>query len=298
MSLVVVGSAGLDDVQTPHGSVQGAVGGSAVYFSLAASLFAPVKIAANIGADYPEGIWRLLAGRGADVSGVRRFPDQPSFRWGGRYQGDMSAAETLHTDLNVLALEPEPPESYRQPALLFLANMGPEVQRRVLERLAPRQVFVDTMNLWIRTQRPALLELLGRVDGLVLNDGEARMLTGEDNLIRAGGALLHLGPRLAVVKKGEHGAFLFHRSFHCALPAYPTSRVLDPTGAGDSFAGGMLGHLAAVGDLEPATLRRAMAYGTVLASFTVEEFSTQALESLDRAAVERRLQELLEFVRL
>ncbi|TAH38478.1 MAG: sugar kinase [Planctomycetota bacterium] len=298
MSLVVVGSAGIDTVETPSGRVHDVVGGSAVYFALAASLFGPVKVAANIGADYPEAVWEVLRRRGADLGGVRRYADHASFRWSGRYRGDMNAAETLRTDLNVLALPPEPPASYGGARFVFLANMGPEVQLRCLERLGGEVVFADTMNLWIESARPALLALLRRVQGLVLNDAEARQLTGEDNLIRAGAALLLLGPQVVVLKKGEHGAFLFARGFHFALPAYPTTRVVDPTGAGDSFAGGLLGSLAAAGSLDPPGLRRAMAYGIVTASFTVEEFSTRGLERLERAQVDQRLEELREFVRL
>lgn len=297
MNLVVVGSAGIDSVETPAGRVSDVVGGSAVYCALAAALFTPVGVAANLGEDYPQAIWERLAARGADLRGVRRHPGQPSFRWSGRYQGDLNSAETLRTEVNVLALDPQPPASYAGTPLLFLANMGPAVQARMLELLRPGRAFVDTMNLWIRNDRPELLALLRRVYGLVVNEGEARQLSGEDNLIRAGDALLQLGPEVVVVKKGEHGAFLFHRQFRFALPAYPVRRVVDPTGAGDSFAGGLLGVLAAGGALDPPSLRRAMAYGTVLASFTVEDFSTLGLERLERTAVEHRLAELRDFIR-
>lgn len=298
MSLVVVGSAGIDTVETPFGRAEEVAGGSAVYFALAASLFGPVQVAANIGGDYPMQVFEALAARGADLSGVRRYAERPSFRWSGRYGGDLNSAETLRTELNVLALPPDPPPSYRGARLAFLANMGPEVQLRMLDALQPEAAFADTMNLWIETEREALLALLRRVRGVVLNDGEARQLTGHANLIRAGQALLALGPRVVVIKKGEHGAFLFERGFHFALPAYPIGEVVDPTGAGDSFAGGFLGALAEAGGLEPAALRRAMAYGVVTASFTVERFSTAGLEELARPRIERRLAELREFVRI
>jgi sugar/nucleoside kinase (ribokinase family) len=276
MTVVVVGSVGIDDVETPFGKAESVVGGSAVYFSLA----------------------DVLQGRGADLSGLKVFDDQPTFRWSGRYEGDMNAAETLNTELNVLATPPATPDAFRGAPFVFLANMGPDVQLNMLEELQGGEVFADTMNLWIDTQRDELGEVMRRVDGMILNDGEARMLTGETNLIRAGEALLDMGPRVVVVKKGEHGAFLFEDSFHFALPAYPTSKVVDPTGAGDSFAGGFLGYLAEKGNSKPAVLRHAMAYGTVAASLTVERFSTEGLVDADREAVDGRFKELHEFIRL
>ena len=298
MSLVVVGSVGLDTIETPSGRVDGVVGGTAVYASLAASLFTEVRLAANVGNDFPNDPWKELETRGADLSGLRHFGDQPTFRWSGRYSGDMNSAETLLTELNVLAEPPVVPATFCGAPFVFLANMGADVQLRVLEELEGKAVFADTMNLWIDTQREELLALLRRIDGLILNDGEARMLTGETNLIRAGAMLLEWGPAVVVIKKGEHGAFLFEESFHFALPAYPTASVVDPTGAGDSFAGGFLGALAENGDLEPASLRRAMAYGTVAASVTVERFSTAGLMEAERADLDRRLAELQEFIRL
>ena len=296
MSLVVVGSFGLDTVETPFGRREEVLGGSAVYFSLAASMFTEVKLAGNVGSDFPESAWRTLDDRGAVRTGIQVFDDQPTFRWSGRYEGDMNEAETLRTELNVLAEPPQVPADYRGSEFVFLANMGPDTQLEMLEQLDGGTVFADTMNLWIDTQRENLVRLLGRLDGIVLNDAEARALTGESNLIRAGEALLRIGPRVAVVKKGEHGAFLFERDFHFALPAYPTSQVVDPTGAGDSFAGGFLGSLAEMGELTPANLRKAMAFGTVAASMTVERFSTEGLEKAAREQLERRYAELREFV--
>lgn len=296
MSLVVVGSFGLDTVETPFGRREEVLGGSAVYFSLAASMFTEVKLAGNVGSDFPESAWSTLDQRGAVRTGIQVFEDRPTFRWSGRYEGDMNEAETLHTELNVLAEPPQVPEDYRGAPFVFLANMGPDTQLEMLEQLQGGTVFADTMNLWIDTQRENLMTLLGRLDGIILNDAEARALTGEANLIRAGEALLRMGPRVAVVKKGEHGAFLFERDFHFALPAYPTSQVVDPTGAGDSFAGGFLGSLAEMGELTPANLRKAMAFGTVAASMTVERFSTEGLEKAAREQLERRYAELREFV--
>jgi len=296
MSLVVVGSFGLDTVETPFGRREEVLGGSAVYFSLAASLFTHVKLAGNVGSDFPASAWRSLDDRGADRSGVQVFDDQPTFRWSGRYEGDMNEAETLLTELNVLAEPPSVPQSYRGAPFVFLANMGPDTQLEMLEQLEGQTVFADTMNLWIDIQRDALLRLLGRLDGLILNDAEARALTGESNLMRAGAALRKMGPRIVIVKKGEHGAFLFGEDFNFALPAYPTSQVVDPTGAGDSFAGGFLGSLAEMGEITPANLRRAMAFGTVAASLTVERFSTEGLEKAAREQLEQRSTELREFI--
>jgi sugar/nucleoside kinase (ribokinase family) len=298
MSLVVFGSIGLDDVETPSGSVRGAIGGSAVYFSLAASLFTRVQVAGNVGNDFPPQAWEVLRRRGADLSGLKLFRDRPNFRWSGRYEGDMNEAITLDTQLHVLAIEPEVPPSYLDARLVFLANMGPDVQAKLRDRFPRARVWADTMNLWIRTQRDALTALLPRLDGLVLNDGEARMLTGEHNLIAAGARLQELGPPVVVVKKGEHGAFLFAPDGRFSLPAYPTSRVVDPTGAGDSFAGGLLGSLAAAGAHDFRALRRAMVDGTVCASLTVEEFSTRGLETAEPAELARRGAELRAFVDL
>ncbi len=296
MSIVVFGSVGLDDVETPSGSVQNAVGGSAVYFALAASLFTRVQVAANVGHDFPSGAWDTLRRRGADLSGLKVFRDQPNFRWRGRYEGDLNEAITLDTQLNVLALEPEVPAAYLDARVVFLANMGPDVQTRLRARFPRARVWADTMNLWIRTQRPALEVLLPRLDGVVLNDAEARMLTGERNLVAAGARLQEIGPPVVVIKKGEHGAFLFAREGRFSLPAYPTTTVVDPTGAGDSFAGGFLGSLTASGTWDFKALRLAMVDGTVCASLTVEDFSTRGLERAEPAEIARRGAELRAFV--
>lgn len=296
MSLAVFGSVGLDDVQTPAGAVHEVVGGSAVYFSLAASLFTDVRLAANVGGDFPDRNWEVLRGRGADLSGLQVFADRPTFRWSGRYEGDMNEAQTLKTELNVLVEEPMVPASFDDARMVFLANMGPDVQLALCERFRDAVVFADTMNLWIDTQRPALERLLSLVYGFICNDAEARMLTGEHNLIAAGQKLQTMGPDIVVVKKGEHGAFLFTRDGRFGLPAYPTQKVVDPTGAGDSFAGGFLGSLAEHDSWSLAELRQAMVYGTVCASLTVEAFSTAGLEGSSREELDRRVAELREFV--
>ncbi len=297
MTLAAFGSVGLDDIATPEGAVQGVVGGSAVYFSLAASLFTKVRMAANVGNDFPGSVWETLRGRGVDLSGLQEFSDQPTFRWSGRYEGDMNEAVTLKTELNVLVEEPQIPESYRTAPYLFLANMGPDVQLRILEQFPQATVFADTMNLWINEARSDLDRLLQLIYGLVLNDGEARLLTGEHNLLRAGAALQKLGPDVVIIKKGEHGAFLFTPEGRFGLPAYPVEHVVDPTGAGDSFAGGLMGALTESDDLSMESLRRAMAYGTVCASMTVGAFSTAALEAASRVEVEARYTELRDFLR-
>ena len=296
MSLVVVGSFGIDTIETPFGRAEDVVGGSAVYFSLAASLFSQVKLAGNIGSDFPQAPLQILKKRGADLSGIQMFRDQATFRWTGRYEGEMNEAETLRTELNVIVEPPKIPDNYIQSPFVFLANMGPSTQLEVLDTLQGGLVFADTMNLWIDTALTDLHQVINKVDGLILNDAEARALTGETHLILAGEALLEMGPDTVIIKKGEHGAFLFTDGLHFALPAYPTSQVVDPTGAGDSFAGGFLGALAEMGEVTPANLRRAMAYGTVAASMTVEHFSTRGLEAAVRDCLDRRFQELQDFV--
>ncbi len=297
MTLAVFGSVGLDNIVTPAASVEGVVGGSAVYFSLAASLFTQVRLAANVGGDFPTQAWDTLRARGTDLSGLQVFADRPTFRWSGRYQGTMNEAETLATELNVLVEEPLVPDSYRDSRYLFLANMAPATQLEILQAFPQATAFADTMNLWIENERAALDSLLELIYGLVVNEGEARMLTGEHNLLRAGMALQNMGPDVVIIKKGEHGAFLFTPDGRFGLPAYPVENVVDPTGAGDSFAGGLMGSLAAAEDFGMDALRRAMATGTVCASLTVEAFSTSGLEAASLADVEKRYLELQDFLR-
>jgi sugar/nucleoside kinase (ribokinase family) len=296
MSLLVVGTLAYDNVDTPGGSVREALGGAATYFAYAASFFTPVRLVGVIGDDFREEHKQLLAERGVDLSGLELRSGR-SFRWSGRYVGDMSAAETLDTQLNVLAAyRPTVPERFRESRFVFLANSPPSLQAHVLDQMSPGAfVAMDTMNLWIETAREDLLRLLHRVDALLVNDQEARMIAGEPTLIRAGRALLKLGPKVVVVKKGEHGAFLFSPHFFYALPAYPTERVVDPTGAGDSFAGGVMGCLARAGAVNESQWKRALVYGAVIASFTVEDFSLERLRAIDRDDVERRFHELLRF---
>ncbi len=298
MTLSVVGSIGIDTVETPFGKAEKVAGGSALYFSLAASFFTKVRVAANLGFDFPDSAWDAVRKRGGDLSGLRRFDDQPTFHWEGRYEGDMNEAETLLTELNVLTETPVVPAEWKGGEFAFLANMGADTQLEMLAALDAKVVFADTMNLWINTQRELLDELLGKIDGLILNDAEARMLTGRKNLISAGEALLEMGPRMVVVKKGEHGAFLFTPNMHFAVPAFPTTSVIDPTGAGDSFAGGFIGCLDALGGTSNEMLKKAMGYGTVAASLTVEQFSTAGLVAAERNLLDERFNLLCDFVRI
>ncbi len=292
MSLLVVGSVALDSVETPHGVVDDALGGSATYFSYAASYFTPVRLVGVVGEDFPDAHRKLLEDRGVDTSGLVVEPGGATFRWKGRYEGDMNMAETLEVHLNVLGtFNPDVPAQFLDTPYVFLANGSPAMQLKVLRQSTARKLAVaDTMNFWIETQRDELLELLREVDGLVLNDGEARLLTDEVNLVRAGRKIIELGPRFVIIKKGEHGAMFLSREESFVMPAYPLADVVDPTGAGDSFAGGFMGSLAAGGTADPAALKRAMAYGTVVASFNVEDFSLRRFQRTDRADIDRRLE--------
>lgn len=291
MSLLVVGSVALDSVQTPTQCRDRVLGGSATYFSYSASYFAPVRLVGVVGDDFPDQYVELLRQRQIDTSGLRVVPGGRTFYWKGKYLPNMSDRETLEVHLNVLgAFQPKLPEHYRRSDYLFLGNASPRTQLTVLEQMThPRLVVADTMDLWIREEHDDLMTLLKRIDGLVMNDSEARLLTGEENLVAAGQEVLRLGPRFVVIKKGEHGAMFFSAHETYVLPAYPTPQVVDPTGAGDSFAGGMMGYLAACGNFDPPTLKRAMAYGILVASFTVEDFSLDRLRGITRDDVEQRM---------
>ncbi len=299
MTVLVVGSTAFDTVDTPFGKRADCLGGSATYFSLAARLFTDVNLVSVVGEDFPDESRQLLASRGVNLDGLEVKPGK-TFSWSGKYSADMNSRETLDVQLNTFGdFQPKIPDSYRSSPFLFLANAAPETQASVLDQMPDSSFIVaDTMDLWINIQREALDALLPRLDGLILNDEEAKMLTGESNLILAGRKVLELGPKLAIVKKGEHGSFLFSNYFQYALPAYPTGTVVDPTGAGDSFAGGFMGFLAECDSLSLWNMKRAMAYGTVTASLTVEGFGVDQLASAGRSQLERRYQELIQFVSL
>ncbi len=289
--LLVVGSVALDTVETPFGRAEEALGGSATFFSAAASLFHPVQVVAVVGRDYPLAALDFLRQRGVDLSGLSQ-EDGTSFRWSGVYSYDLNTRETLETRLGVFAdFQPEIPSSFRDAEWVFLGNIDPDLQGHVLDQVrAPGLVACDTMNLWIDTKREALLRLLSRVGLLLVNDAEARQLSGEYNLLRAARWIQQRGPRYVIVKKGEHGAILFMPGGIFFAPGYPLEEVFDPTGAGDSFAGGFMGYLAQARSLDADALRRAMVYGSAMGSFACERFSIERLKDVDGEEIERRVQ--------
>jgi sugar/nucleoside kinase (ribokinase family) len=297
MSLLAVGTLAFDSIETPFEKRGDVLGGSATHFAHAARLFGPVELVGVVGTDFPDHTLRAFAELGIGVRGVEIAPGR-TFRWSGRYEADWNTRHTLDTQLNVFEhFDPKVPSALRSARFLFLANAQPAVQMRALEQVrSPELVVADTMNLWIDTKLGELETLLRRIHGLVLNEEEARMLTGRRNLFQAARILLEKGPRFVILKKGEHGAFLLGREVRFALPAYPVEDVVDPTGAGDSFAGGFMGYLAAERSLEPAALRRAMLYGTVTASYCVEGFGVEGLERVDRRRLDARHQELAALV--
>ena len=294
MSLVVVGSVALDTVETPRGRAEEVLGGAALYFSLAASFFAPVRMVGVVGADFPRGTLDELRQRGIDLTGVEQAAG-PTFRWTGRYHEDVNVRDTLHLDLGVFAnFRPKLPEAYRDSQYVFLANIDPVLQASVLDQLhAPGLVGCDTMNHWIVESRPALTSLLGRVGILIINDEEARLLSGERNVVRAAAKILEMGPKAVLIKRGEYGVIQFAGGSVFAVPAFPLEEVTDPTGAGDCFAGGFMGELARCGDTSPASLRRAIVYGSVMGSFVVEDFGPRRLLHLTADEVERRYRQFV-----
>ena len=296
MSLLVVGSVAIDNVETPSDRREGLLGGSATHFSYAASTFTDVSLVGVVGGDFPEEHVESLANRGVCTAGLERVPDGKTFCWTGRYLSNMNDRETLDVQLNVFGdFDPVVPDKHRDARFVFLANGVPSVQAKVLAQAPERKLVVaDTMDLWINTQREDLDALIQKIDGLVLNDSEAKLLTGQENLIVAGEAILDLGPSFVIVKRGEHGATFFSRDRVGAaeahtLPAFPTREVVDPTGAGDSFAGGMMGYLAEQDSVDAQTLKCAMAYGTVVASFNVEGFGVERIAGVSREAIDERL---------
>ncbi|MFN3166821.1 MAG: PfkB family carbohydrate kinase [Phycisphaeraceae bacterium] len=293
MSLIVTGSVGIDTVETPDGQKADQVlGGSSIYFAAGASFFTKVRLVAAVGEDFPGHFHEQFKQFNVCTEGLEQRVGSKTFRWHGRYHENMNDRDTLEVHLNVLgeALPPVP-EAYRDSKYIFLANTHPAGQLALLEQFPDRKLVVaDTMDLWIETERDRLVELLGKIDGFVLNDSEAKMLTGENNVIRAADKVLSMGPTFVVVKKGEHGAVLRHKDGTGVLPAYPADNVVDPTGAGDSFASGMMGYLSSVDDVSVSAIKRAMAYGTVVASYTIEKFSTDRLAEIERKHIDERLE--------
>ena len=298
MSLLIVGSVALDSIETKTGSVSDALGGSALYFSWAASLLSPVKVVGVVGDDYPMAALEQLAGRGVDISGIEQ-QDGESFRWAGRYSHDFNDRETLDTRLGVFAeFNPQLPESFRDSKYVFLGNIQPELQLSVLDQIQnPALVVCDTMNFWIDGNRDALLEVLGKTDVLMINDSEAIQLSGESNVYRAANWILEQGPGTAVIKQGAFGAFLVDDGRVFYVPALPLEEVVDPTGAGASFAGGFMAHVARRDDLSHETLRQAMVYGATMGAFAVERFSVERFPELSAGDVQERVERFADLTR-
>lgn len=295
MSIVVVGTVAFDSIETPHGSAERVLGGSASYFAMAASFFAPVQIVGVIGQDFPSEYLDLFSRRGVDIQGLQREQGE-TFRWHGRYHEDINVRDTVELHLNVLAgFVPRLPLSYRDAEYVFLGNIDPTMQMEVLSQLRQASLIAcDTMDHWIEGSRSELSKVLRRVEILVINDSEARLLSGQYNIVRAARAILKMGPKVVLIKRGEYGVLQFSDSAVFATPAYPLEEVFDPTGAGDSFAGGFLGYLARSGDHSRGGLRRAIVYGSVVASFTVEDFGLGRLTELSLAEIEERYQRFVE----
>jgi len=290
VSLLVVGSVAFDALESPYGKVDRTLGGAATYFAISASFFSPVNLVAIVGDDFTEKDERVLRGRGIDLEGLERAAGK-TFFWAGRYSENLNERVTLATDLNVFAgFKPRLPEKYRSAKYVFLANIAPDLQRSVLHQVKgkPRLAALDTMNYWIERSNAELRETLRHVQVLIINDSETRQLSSEHNLLRAAKHIFRMGPSILVVKRGEHGAMMVDKHGVFSVPAFPLEEPHDPTGAGDSFAGGFMGYLAQAGRHEDAALRRAMVYGSVLGSFAVERFGLERLRTLKRPEINAR----------
>ncbi len=297
MELLVVGSIALDSVETPFGSATDALGGSATFFAYAAAFFHPVQMVGVVGDDFPSDELDRLAERGVDLSGVEHARGA-SFRWKGRYSLDFQNRETLDTQLGVFAtFEPELPEAFRRAKLVFLGNIDPTLQSRVLDQTeSPDLVVCDTMNLWIQSTPEQLLELMKRIDVLMVNDSEAKELAGDWNVYRSARWILDRGPKIVIIKQGEYGAFMVDETGVFCVPGYPLEEICDPTGAGDAFAGGFMGHLGRTGDLSPANMRRAMVFGSTTGSFAVERFSVDRFREIGLAEIAARARAFADLV--
>ena len=289
MSIVVVGTVAFDTIETPFGRGENVLGGSATYFSTSASFFTDVSLVAVVGEDFPEEHVAFLTSRDIDITGLSRIPGK-TFHWSGKYGYDLNEAQTLDTQLNVLSeFRPDLPESYRDAEYLFLANIDPDLQLEVLHQVRnPRLVACDTMNFWISSKPEALRKVLQKVDIVVINEGEARQFTGEANLVKAARRIVALGCKRLVIKRGEYGVLMFTSDSVFAAPAYPLEDVYDPTGAGDTFAGGFMGYLANTGNLSDEGVRQAIVFGSVMASFNVEDFSLDRMKRLTYPEIEAR----------
>ncbi|MBL7793600.1 MAG: bifunctional hydroxymethylpyrimidine kinase/phosphomethylpyrimidine kinase [Saprospiraceae bacterium] len=300
MSLLAIGTVAFDDIETPFGRAERVVGGAATYISLAASYFTPdVQVVSVIGDDFPTETLDDLRRRGINLDGIQVKHGEKSFFWAGRYHNNLNDRDTLDTQLNVLAdFDPVLPEAYTNADYVMLGNLTPDVQHRVLDQLKvkPKLVALDTMNFWMNVALDSLLEVLKRIDILTINDEEARQLTGEHSLVNAAEAIFTMGPRFLVIKKGEHGALLFSPDNVFFAPALPLAQVFDPTGAGDTFAGGFMGYLASTGDLSFDNMKRAVIFGSAMASFCVERFSIERLTNLSRPEIDQRVQRFADLV--
>lgn len=300
MGILVVGSVALDSVETPFDKIENALGGSATYFSIAASYFtAPINLVGVVGDDFSEDHIKMLEAHNVDLEGLQIIDGGKTFRWGGKYHYDLNNRDTIFTDLNVFEkFDPVLPDNYKKSKHVFLGNIQPELQLKVLEQLEnPKFVVCDSMNLWIETAKEKLLDVLKKVDVLIINDSEARLLTNEPNLIKAATMIQELGPEYLVIKKGEHGALLFGDGTIFSAPAYPLESIYDPTGAGDTFGGGFSGYLHKTNDLSFEGIKRAVIYGSTMASFCVEKFSTKGLEDLTTLEIHSRFLEFQELTK-
>lgn len=300
MSLVVVGTVAFDAIETPFGKTDKILGGAATYIGIAAGkLDVDARIVSVIGGDFPQKYLDLLNDNGVDTTGIKVISEGKTFFWAGRYHNDMNTRDTLATDLNVLAdFDPILPESYKDSDFLMLGNLTPQIQKSVIEQFPkrPKLIVMDTMNYWMNTAWDDLLEVIGMVDVITINDEEARQLSGEYSLIKAARKIIAMGPKFLVIKKGEHGALLFNNESVFFAPALPLEEVFDPTGAGDTFAGGFIGYLAKTGDISFENMKRAIIFGSAMASFTVEKFGTEGLQSLTNGALNDRIRQFSNLV--
>lgn len=300
MSLLTVGTVAFDDIETPAGRAEKVVGGACTYISLAASYFVkPINVVSVVGDDFPEHTLDYMRSRGINLDGLQIKHGEKSFFWAGKYHRDLNSRDTLVTDLNVLAnFDPILPKHYQSPEYLMLGNLTPQVQMRVIKQLRkrPKLIALDTMNFWMDIAMDDLLKVLKKIDVLTINDEEARQLSGEHSLLKAAKVIHKLGPKILVIKKGEHGALLFHNNLIFYAPALPLAEVIDPTGAGDTFAGGFMGYLAKTDDLSFGNLKKAIIHGSAMASFCVEKFSIERLKGLTPAMIQKRVQQFADLV--